>query len=104
MIAASLSTALLVPGEALHAGVASAASIVDRQGLLGGVTPAPFVAAEAISHELGNGLAACPESFGYCIILGATYTMRDAKHQQIYSILLISWIQKIIRANRFTCQ
>ncbi len=101
MIAASLSIALLVPGEALDAG---AASIVDRQGLLGGVTPAPFVATEAISHGLGNGLAAGPESFGHRIILGAAHAMRDAKHQQIYSILLISRIQEIVRGNRFTCQ
>jgi hypothetical protein len=90
LIAASLSTVLLVPGEALDAGAASAASIVDRQGLLGGVTPAPFVATEATSHGLGNGLAACPESFGHCIILGATHVMRDAKHQHIYFILLIT--------------
>lgn len=104
MIAASLSTVLLVPREALDAGVASAASIVDRQGLLGGVTPAPFVATEAISHGLGNGLAACPESFGHRVILGATHAMRDAKHQQVYSILLISWIQEIVRAICFTHQ
>jgi hypothetical protein len=54
LIAASPSIALLVSGEALDAGAASAASIVDRQGLLGGVTPAPFVATEAISHGLGT--------------------------------------------------
>ncbi|WP_294314944.1 hypothetical protein [uncultured Sphingomonas sp.] len=104
MIAAFLSTALLVPGEALDAGAASAASIVDRQGLLSGVTPAPFVATEAISHELGNGLAVCPESFGHRVILGATHFMRDAKHQQIYYILLISGIQEIVRTNRYTYQ
>jgi hypothetical protein len=42
LIAAFLSTALLVPAEALDAGAASAASIVDHQGLLGGVIPAPW--------------------------------------------------------------
>ncbi|KIU27664.1 hypothetical protein SR41_10060 [Sphingomonas melonis] len=104
MIAASLSTVLLVPGEALNAGVAGAASIIDRQGLFGGVTPAPFVATEAISHGFDNGLAACSESFDHRIILGATRAMRDAKHQQIYYILLISWIKELVRANCFTHQ
>ncbi len=64
---ASLATALLVPGEALDARVASAAGIVSRHGLLGGVVPAPFVATKAISHGLVDEQAACPAGWSFAM-------------------------------------
>ncbi|MFG6284311.1 DUF3182 family protein [Sphingomonas sp. S6] len=62
---ASLAAVLLVPGEALEARVASAAGIVDRHGLLGGVVPASFVATKAISHGLVSDGAARPSRWSF---------------------------------------
>ncbi|MFG6284312.1 S9 family peptidase [Sphingomonas sp. S6] len=41
-------------------------------------------------------------SFSHRIIPGATHSMRDPKHQRIYSVLLTSWIEDMVRASRFT--
>jgi hypothetical protein len=58
--AASRTTALLIPGDALEAEAANEAGIFDRSDILGGVVPAFFISTKAITHGLVDAKAARP--------------------------------------------